>query len=458
MGGTPDDPFATVSTPVDWTVGGDPVDWLILFIAVPATLVPLVLLFGFAGCAGLASRCADDRDCPQGTICDADGRCVSEGEPFEPDDPDEPPPPPPVAAPENLSATAIDDHSVLLTWSSNEAGATFKIERARDDDLNFQEIVPSPVSPGGTTDNTLGLLEGVTFLYQVSAVVDGQTSLASDSSSATVLPATPTGLTATATGNNQIIVTWTNASAVATEFRLQERIAGTFTDIPLPVPTSNSFQHNNLGAGTTHEYRVFATVVEGFEDSNQQRVDSLPSASQSATTSAVFTAAFAPPPTTLTTDETRLEGFCVVQRLRASLLTANLIGTQVQITLRGSTTADLILDNVAISQVGTTGDPYDAAPDLKPVATAVTIPANTSVTLPPVNYTFDPTQDLLIAFDINSTSGGNPRFGALTGADSFGNGPPGGPVTAEALVQNRTTGYSDVRANNLYLIEKIEVL
>ena len=435
-------------------------DWLILIIAIPATLVPLVLLFGFAGCAGLASRCADDRDCPQGTICNSDGSCIAEGEPFEPDDPDEPPPPPPVSAPQNLSATAIDDHSVLLTWTSNEAGATFKIERALDDDLNFQEIVPTgPVSPAGTTDDTPGLLEGVTFIYRVSAVVDGQTSNPSEPpSSATVLPATPTGLTATAAGNNQIIVTWTNASAVASEFRLQERIAGTFTDIPLPVPTSNSFQHNNLGAGTTHEYRVFATVVEGFENSNSQRVDSLPSASQSATTSAVFTTAFAPPPTTLTTDETRLEGFCVVQRLRASLLTANLIGTQVQITLRGSTAANLILDNVAISQVGTTGDPYDAAPDLTPVATAVTIPANTSVTLPPVNYTFDPTQDLLIAFDINSASGGNPRFGALTGADSFGNGPPAGPVTAEALVQNRTTGYSDVRPNNLYLIEKIEVL
>jgi hypothetical protein len=433
-------------------------DWLILILGVPAVLVPLVLLFGFAGCGQNASFCTEDGDCPQGTICDGDGRCVSEGEPFEPDDPDEPPPPPPVSPPQDLNATAIDDQSVRLTWTSNEAGATFKIERALDDDLNFQEIVPSgPVSPADTTDDTPGLLEGVTFLYRVSAVVDGQTSLASDSSSATVLPATPTGLTATAAGNNQIIVTWTNASTVATEFRLQERIAGTFTDIPLPVPTSNSFQHNNLGAGTTHEYRVFATV-DGFEDSNQQRVDSLPSASQSATTTAVFTTAFAPPPTTLTTDETRLEGFCVVQRLRAALLTPNLIGTQVRITLRGSTAANLILDNVAISQVGTTGDPYDAAPDLKLVATAVTIPANTSVTLPPVNYTFDSTQDLLVAFDFNSTSGGNPRFGALTGADSFGNGPPAGPVTAEALVQNRTTGYSDLRANNLYLIETIEVL
>lgn len=429
-------------------------DWLILILGVPAVLIPLVLLFGFAGCCPVATPCYDDSDCPGQSLCNEDGQCVAAPEPIT--DPDDPPPPPPVSAPQNLSATAIDDHSVLLTWSSNEPGATFKIERALDDDLNFQEIVPSgPVSPAGTTDDTPGLLEGVTFLYRISAVVDGQTSNASDPpSSATVLPATPTGLTATAAGNNQINVTWTNASAVATEFRLQERIAGTFADIPLPVPTSTSFQHNNLGAGTTHEYRIFATV-EGFEDSNQQRVDSLPSASQSATTTAVFTTAFTG---TLTTDETRLEGFCVVQRLRAALLTANLIGTQVQITLRGSTTANLILDNVAISQVGTTGDPYDAASDLTPVATAVTILANTSVTLPPVNYTFDPTQDLLVAFDINSTSGGNPRFGALTGADSFGNGPPAGPVTAEALVQNRTTGYSDVRPNNLYLIEKIEVL
>ena len=84
----------------------------------------------------------------------------------------------------------------------------------------------------------------------------------------------------------------------------------------------------------------------------------------------------------------------------------------------------------------------------------MTIPPNTPVTVGPVNYTLDPTQDLLVAFDISNTPGeGNPRFGALTGADAFARS-----ATAEAGVQDRTTGYPGGGPNNLYLIEKIEVL
>src|SRR4029078_2763866 len=111
-------------------------DWLILILGVPAVLVPLVLLFGFAGCGQNASFCTEDGYCPQETICDGYGGCVSEGDPFEPDDPDEPPPPPPVSPPQDLNATAIDDQSVRLTWASTEAGATFKSDSALDDDLH----------------------------------------------------------------------------------------------------------------------------------------------------------------------------------------------------------------------------------------------------------------------------------------------------------------------------------
>ena len=88
------------------------------------------------------------------------------------------------------------------------------------------------------------------------------------------------------------------------------------------------------------------------------------------------------------------------------------------------------------------------------VASAVPIPPNTAVTVGPVNYTLDPAKDLLVAFDISNTPGeGNVRFGALTGADSFIQS-----ATAEAGVQDRTTGYPGIDPNNLFLVEIIEVL
>lgn len=57
-------------------------DWLILVLGVPAILIPLVLLFGFAGCApspGVTGVCNDDDDCPDAMVC-VDGSCVAPGE------------------------------------------------------------------------------------------------------------------------------------------------------------------------------------------------------------------------------------------------------------------------------------------------------------------------------------------------------------------------------------------
>src|SRR5215211_5935851 len=101
-----------------------PMDWLILILGVPAILIPLVLLFGFAGCyphPPFASPCIDDSDCPAGTQC-VDGSCFAAGAPGEPFFP--------LSPPENLVARAIDDRSVSLTWTNTEPGATFQIERA----------------------------------------------------------------------------------------------------------------------------------------------------------------------------------------------------------------------------------------------------------------------------------------------------------------------------------------
>jgi hypothetical protein len=87
-------------------------DWLILILGVPAILIPLVLLFGFAGCGTPAGVCTDDADCPVGTQC-VDGSCFAVGEPGQPN------PPPPPLAPENLAAIALDDRSVSLTWTKS---------------------------------------------------------------------------------------------------------------------------------------------------------------------------------------------------------------------------------------------------------------------------------------------------------------------------------------------------
>jgi hypothetical protein len=242
----------------------------------------------------------------------------------------------------------------------------------------------------------------------------------------------------------------------ATEFSLEHRVpGGAFGEI-FRGP-GLAFSHSGLAEGTRHDYRVFAIVVNGFQDSTAQEVRSAASPIRSATTFA-FTPAFTLPPGTFTTDQTGLEGTCIVQRLSQPLLLAG--GTQVRMRVRGSTAASLTLDRLTISQPAATGDEYDSAPDLTDViASPLTIPANTVVTVGPVNYTLDSNQDLLIAFDIG-VNNGNPRFGPLTGCDVYARSPvppaPSPPI-AEAGVQDRTAGYA-VALDNIYLIETIEVL
>jgi hypothetical protein len=426
-------------------------DWLILILGVPAILIPLVLLFGFAGCATVV--CTDDADCPVGTVC-FQGACVVDA-------------PPPLSAPENLAAIALDDHSVALTWTSDDPpGTVFQIERAEEDG-QFEPIASTDledVSATGATDRSRGLQEGVTFIYRVGAASEQEDPVFSDdTSSATVFPAAPVNLRATPLDISSIKLSWDNASAVATDFILEHRLpGGTFNGGEIYRGTDTTFTHSgdpSLVEGSAHEYRVFAFVREdngGVENDVPQDVKSPPSAIVSARTLA-FTAVFTAPPGTLTVPSDA-SGFCVVQRLSQALLArGGTPHTQVRIVLRGPNTGSLTLDRVTISQVAATGNPYDPAADLTDVAgvnippnTPVTIQANTAVTIGPVNYALDPTQDLLVAFDIRS---GNVLFGGLTGAFFFSNA-----ATAEAGVQPRTPNYQNQTADTLSLIEIIQVL
>jgi hypothetical protein len=255
----------------------------------------------------------------------------------------------------------------------------------------------------------------------------------------------PQNLAAIALDDQSVALTWTSADPAGTEFRIErmEDDGEKFETILDDVPSTSATDTSGL-EGVTYLYRVRALLAGEV---------SAPSDIASATT---FTVAFTG---TLTDDASGFEGFCAVQRLSRNLLTAG--GTQVRIVLRGSTADSLALDRVTISQAAATGDPFDSAADLTDVASNVIIPLNTAVTVPPngrVNYTLDPTRDLLLAFDISNTTGeGNVRVavGTLPGGDAFSK-----PATAEAGVRDRggTTGYPNHAVDSLALIEKILVL
>ena len=106
-------------------------------------------------------------------------------------------------------------------------------------------------------------------------------------------------------------------------FRLEHRQTGGGPFQPVFVGSEKSFSHGALPPGTSHEYRVVASVagVSG-------EVSSAPSAVVSATTLA-WKQAFA---ATLSTNPAQRDGECIVQLIPAPLENG---GTKVRITLRG---------------------------------------------------------------------------------------------------------------------------
>jgi len=148
-------------------------------------------------------------------------------------------------------------------------------------------------------------------------------------------------------------------------------------------------------------------------------------------------------------DTDALRGRCLVQRIESVRLFTS--GSQVQITLQ-ALAENVLIDRILISQPAGSGDPYDSGDDLTDVTTAVTlVPANSSLTLPAIDYNLDRTQPLLIAMDISNTSGVVPFLQGVPATDAvaFFN------MGAEATIKDRSTGYAS--RPRIYLIQRIDV-
>lgn len=129
-------------------------EWLILLLLVPAILVPLVLLFGFAGCELVF--------------------------PLHPPDP---------GAPANPTATALGASRISVAWDNpNAFPVRFEVRRTQDG-ASVSTVLQASASPFEDT----GLLDGTAYFYQVRAIriEDAASSELSDSASATTFAFQP---------------------------------------------------------------------------------------------------------------------------------------------------------------------------------------------------------------------------------------------------------------------------
>jgi len=182
------------------------------------------------------------------------------------------PEPPIPATPTGLAATA-GNNQVGLTWNSSSGATSYNVGRSTTSGSGYATIA-SP-STANYTDPTA--VNGTTYYYVVAAVNGGGTSANSGQVAATPeppIPATPTGLAATA-GNNQVGLTW-NASSGATSYNVGRSTTSGSSYATIASPATANYTDTATVNGTTYYY-VVAAVNGGGTSANSSQVAATPS-------------------------------------------------------------------------------------------------------------------------------------------------------------------------------------
>ncbi len=399
-------------------------EWFILLVLVPAILVPVVLLYGFAGCG---TQLVVDEDTSTAIV------------------------------PTGLHATVSDLlRGIVLVWTNKEPDpARFEVRRTEQraplQPPATPELLPDVITATVFVDKIAA--PGLTFKYEVRVFNStGGASDFSDASNATMFPAPPV-LTAVVKDIDQIDLSWTPPTLARVEHRSPPSV-GAFVKIH---EGATPFPHKSLTPNSQHEYQAIA-FVDGVSDSNPHRVSSLPSAPAQATTRSwepyLSTSANALNPT----GGVNAAGSCIVQRITGVLLTQP--KQSIRISLRGVAGQSTKLTNVCISNAVLAGavQPWDATDAPVDVTFAgmkgVILLNDQIVASDKIRFAVAPGKDLLIAFDVVAPVPNAPQLvqrRTLTGMTAYVKG-----SAAEASSQDRSQGYNDID-DSVYCIETIEV-
>jgi len=177
----------------------------------------------------------------------------------------------PPSAPTGLTPSA-GNAQVSLTWNASSGATSYHVKRATVSGGPYTQVATTTV----TNDTDASLTNGTTYYYVVSALnANGESGNSAEVSATPTLsvPATPTGLTATA-GNTQVSLSWT-ASSGATSYNVKRGTVsgGLYTTVALPSGTSDT--DTGLTNGTTYYYVVSAVNSAG-QSGNSSQVSATP--------------------------------------------------------------------------------------------------------------------------------------------------------------------------------------
>ncbi len=181
--------------------------------------------------------------------------------------------PPPPGTPSGLQATA-GNTQVSLTWTASAGATSYHVKRSTTNPGPYTQV-SAPTSANFTD---MGLTNGATYYYVVSALNASGESANSSPASATPAapaapPAAPTGLIATP-GNAQVTLTWrASAGAMSYHVKRSTTSGGPYTQVA--APTMAGDVDTGLTNGTIYFYVVSALNAAG-ESANSSQASATP--------------------------------------------------------------------------------------------------------------------------------------------------------------------------------------
>jgi len=177
------------------------------------------------------------------------------------------------AAPTNLSAAAVSETQIYLTWTDNSDNeSSFFVEQALSADGPFTEIVG--IGSNGTYYPNTGLNPNMTYWYRVRASNDAGQSAYSNVASATTLLSisAPSNLSSSVGSSTQINVSWTDNSTNEAGFSIERAASngGPWTQIGSTGANVTNYSNTGLSPNSVYWYRVRA--YNGNSTSNYSNV------------------------------------------------------------------------------------------------------------------------------------------------------------------------------------------
>lgn len=162
-------------------------------------------------------------------------------------------------APTGLAATA-GNAQVSLSWTAVSGATYYNLYRGAS--AGGEGTTPLKTGLTGTSYTDLGLTNGTTYFYKLSAAnANGTSSQSAEVSAKPQVPvlAPPTGLVATrgVKRSLKITISWT-ASAGATSYKIYRSTSSSGTYTSLGTISSTSFANTGLKNGVTYYYKVAA--------------------------------------------------------------------------------------------------------------------------------------------------------------------------------------------------------